>query len=33
VVADREVLALIEQAAGEVTGWVNVCHQSGEDDL
>ena len=25
--------AAIEQAAGEVTGWVNVCHQLGEDDL
>jgi PAS domain S-box-containing protein len=23
----------LTDAAGEVTGWVNVCHQSGEDDL
>src|ERR1700757_3908802 len=23
----------LTDAAGEVTGWVNVCHQTGEDDL
>src|SRR5690242_18934898 len=23
----------LTDAAGEVTGWVNVCHQAGEDDL